>query len=185
MEFTVETWALVIHWETGHTLVSLHSKVMWIPLKTYFPHNSMIHLVFTMPTITMCFQFSMLNIYHPYGCHVKGRVEPLCDKPLWCLEAAGCSTGSIPHRSQKMVLLCSLREALQSTRQVLELASNLHQHFSLVHLYVFALALRDNPQKNFDSEFIVMNARVFLGFQDASWLLEPNSTISTFVILSL
>jgi hypothetical protein len=23
--------------------------------------------------ISMCFQFSMLNIYHPYGCHLKGR----------------------------------------------------------------------------------------------------------------
>jgi len=54
-----------------------------------------------------------------------------------------------------------------------------------VHLYVFVLALRDDPQKNFDSEFTVVNARIFLGFQDASWLLEPNATISTFVILSL
>jgi hypothetical protein len=152
----------VIHRETGHTLVSLHSKVMWIPVKKYFTHNSRIHLGFTMLTTTMCFQFSMLNIYHPYGCHVKDRVEPLRDEPLRCL-----------------------REALQSTRQVLELASNFHQHFFLVHLYVFVLALRDDPQKNFDSEFTVVNARVFLGFQDASWLLEPNATISTFVILSL
>jgi hypothetical protein len=64
-------------------------------------------------------------------------------------------------------------------------ASNLLHHFFLVHLYVFVLALRDVPQKNFDSEFTVVNARVFLGFQDASWLSEPNSTISTFVILSL
>jgi hypothetical protein len=22
---------------------------------------------------TMCFQFIMLNFYHPYGCHLKGR----------------------------------------------------------------------------------------------------------------
>ncbi len=155
MEFTVETWALVIHWETGHTLVSLHSKVMWIPLKKYFPNNSRIHLGFTMLTTTMSFQFSMLNIYHPYGCHLKGRVEP-----LWCLEAAGCSTGSIPHRSQKMVLLFSLREALQSTRQVLELASNLRQHSFLVHLYVFVLALRDDPQKT----LILSSLSWMLGF---------------------
>jgi hypothetical protein len=26
----------------------------------------------TMPT-TMCFQFSMLNFYHPYQCHLQGR----------------------------------------------------------------------------------------------------------------
>jgi hypothetical protein len=63
-----------------------------------------------------------------------------------------------------MVLLFTLREALQSTRQVLELASNLHQHFFLVHLYVFVLALTDDPQNFFDSEFTVMNTRVFLGF---------------------
>ncbi len=23
--------------------------------------------------MTMCFQFSMLNIYHAYGCHLKGK----------------------------------------------------------------------------------------------------------------
>jgi len=34
----------------------------------------MIHLGFTMLT-TMCLQISMLNIYNPYGCHLKGRAN--------------------------------------------------------------------------------------------------------------
>jgi hypothetical protein len=33
-----------------------------------------IHFDFTMLRSNMCFQFGMLNIYHPYnGCHSKGR----------------------------------------------------------------------------------------------------------------
>ncbi len=36
----------------------------------------------TMLTTTMCFQFSMLNFYHPYGSHLKGQSEQLCHQPL-------------------------------------------------------------------------------------------------------
>jgi hypothetical protein len=35
--------------------------------------NWSIHLSFTMLKPTMCFQFSMLNIYHSYGFHLKDR----------------------------------------------------------------------------------------------------------------
>ncbi len=47
----------------------LYSYVLW-SCGVHFQHNLRIHLGFTM-LITMCFQFSMLNIYHPYGSCVK------------------------------------------------------------------------------------------------------------------
>ncbi len=65
--------------ELAKHLVSLHSKVMWSPLPNHFRHHSRIHLDFTMLTTTR-FQFSMLNIYHSYRCHLK--TKPLCDRPL-------------------------------------------------------------------------------------------------------
>jgi hypothetical protein len=34
------------------------------------------------PTTTMCFQFSMLNIYHLNGHHLKGLERPQYDKEL-------------------------------------------------------------------------------------------------------
>jgi hypothetical protein len=52
---------------------------MWSPLKKHLQHNRRIHLGVTMLT-TMCFQFTMLNVYHPYECHLKDRTimhEPL------------------------------------------------------------------------------------------------------------
>jgi hypothetical protein len=61
------------------SLVSLHSKVMWSPLYKHLRHHWQIHLGFTIWN-TMCFQFSMSNIYHPYGCH--SRADPLLNDLL-------------------------------------------------------------------------------------------------------
>ncbi len=54
--------------------MSLHSRVMLRSLQKHFRHNYWrIHLGLTM-LATMCFQFSMLNIYHPFRYHhLKGR----------------------------------------------------------------------------------------------------------------
>jgi hypothetical protein len=51
---------IIIHQcETGQSLASLHSRVMWSPLLyKHFHYNSRIHLFFTILS-TMCFQFSM------------------------------------------------------------------------------------------------------------------------------
>jgi len=60
-------------------LVSQNSSAMLSPLKKHFQHNRRIHLGFTMLT-TLCFQFNMFNVYHPYECHLKDRTimhEPL------------------------------------------------------------------------------------------------------------
>jgi hypothetical protein len=48
-------------------------------MKTILASQGRIHLGFTMLT-TMCLEFSMLNIYSPYGCRLK--VEPLYNEPL-------------------------------------------------------------------------------------------------------
>jgi hypothetical protein len=45
---------IVMHPETGQSLVSLHARVMWSPLQKHFMHHWRIHLGFTMLT-TMCF----------------------------------------------------------------------------------------------------------------------------------
>jgi len=63
---------IVMDWEMGQSFVSLHSKVMWSPLLTHFQDNWRVHLGFT------THQFSMLNIYRPYECRLKGRPN----KPL-------------------------------------------------------------------------------------------------------
>jgi len=59
---------IVMHPEQGQSLVFLHCRVKCSPLNKHLWHNWRIHLGFTMLT-TMCFQFSMSNIYHLYGCH--------------------------------------------------------------------------------------------------------------------
>ncbi len=54
----------------------------------------------TMLTTTMCFQFSVLNFYHPHGSHLKGQIEPLCHQPLFFFDMflvfyqAGCCWSS-------------------------------------------------------------------------------------------
>jgi hypothetical protein len=59
-----------MHLEAGQSLVSLQFKVVW----SYKNISNMMISTwgFTMLTI-MCSQFSMLNIYHPCGCHLKDR----------------------------------------------------------------------------------------------------------------
>jgi hypothetical protein len=58
----------------GETLWCTQKRAkVWYPCK-HFRHNWRIHLGFTTLT-TMCFQFSMLNIFHPSGYHFKGRAK--------------------------------------------------------------------------------------------------------------
>ncbi len=73
-------------------LVSQNSSAMLSPLKKHFQHNRRIHLGFTMLT-TLCFQFSMFNVYHPYECHLKDRTimhEPLVSLMSGFLDPSNC-----------------------------------------------------------------------------------------------
>jgi hypothetical protein len=67
-----------MHPEMGQSLVPLHSRVVRCPTET-LPAFSF-HFSFTMLT-TIGFQFSMLNIYQSYGCHLQ-RAEQLCTELL-------------------------------------------------------------------------------------------------------
>jgi hypothetical protein len=51
------------------SFVSLHSRVMYASLPEGSIHLGLHHANHHV----LCFQFSMLNVYHPYGSHLKGR----------------------------------------------------------------------------------------------------------------
>ncbi len=51
-------YSYILSWSCGVHLIEKHLQHSW-----------RIHLGFTIAS----FQFSMLNIFHPYGCHLKGR----------------------------------------------------------------------------------------------------------------
>jgi hypothetical protein len=50
--------------------VPIKLKFVWggLPLLLHYK----IENEYTLMLTTMCFQFSMLKFYHPYGCHLKG-----------------------------------------------------------------------------------------------------------------
>lgn len=69
VEYLSSLW---MPFKPGKSLVLLCSRVMWSPLSKHFQLHWRIHLCFTMLS-TMCFEFILLNIYHLYECHLKGR----------------------------------------------------------------------------------------------------------------
>ncbi len=58
--------------QLAKSLVSLHSRVMWSPLYKTF-EASLTNPLGLHRMKRYVFQFSMLHIYHRYGCHFKGR----------------------------------------------------------------------------------------------------------------
>ncbi len=90
--------------------------VMWSPLKKHFQHNSSIHLGFNMLP-TMCIQFSMLNIYHPYGYHLKGRAVMQPAACFFLLFAVCCCLYCMVYQFLSSSLTCwsqSLSQAFKS-----------------------------------------------------------------------
>lgn len=86
----------VINPETDQSLVSLHSRVI-----CQSPHYRNISGITEDHPLAwasqcyanhaMCFEFSMLNVYPHYGCHLKGR-EPLWEELLVYIHEAGLLT---------------------------------------------------------------------------------------------
>ncbi len=79
------------HWDASRKELKLGSPYILgscgVHYRQYFPHKWRIHLGLSMVVTTVCFQFSSLYTYQPYGCHMGRAI--MWRAACWLCPSAG------------------------------------------------------------------------------------------------